>query len=122
MTAGVLKAKKELIKVIIAFLDISQDYYSMDGKCFPSGVNINDVQTYLISLKFKCPYLEDQKIFDMFIGVINGKRFDFIEFFNTENASIDPKILTTTGRQEKNSEKKVLENGDYDVGLNIGKN
>lgn len=66
--------------------------------------------------------MEDQKIFDMFIGVINGKRFDFIEFFNTENASIDPKILTTTGRQEKNSEKKVLENGDYDVGLNIGKN
>lgn len=95
--SGDTKNKEDLKKAIITFLDILQDYYEMDGKCFPSGININYIQTYLLSLKSNCPNLEDQKIFDMFIWVINGKRFDFSEFFNTQNASINPKILTTKG-------------------------
>jgi hypothetical protein len=128
--SGINKGKEELKKSIIAFLDILQDYYQIDGKCFPSGIKINEVKKYLNILKENCTSIEDQNIFDAFISVINGKRIDFSGFFNTEKAFVNPNLLATkginvlksTGRQEKEWEKKVLENGNYDVSLNIGKN
>lgn len=128
--SGINKNKEELKKSIIAFLDILQDYYLIDGKCFPSGIDINQVKNYLMQLKENFDNLEDRNIYDLFISIIDGKRIDLSGFFNTKNAAIDPKVLTTkgiqvlksTGRQEKQWEEKVLKNGNYDVGFNLGKN
>ena len=127
--SGINKNKESLKKGLISLLNIMQDYYEMDGKCFPKGIKINDVKNYLTQLKFNCKDLEDQKIFDAFILILDGKQFDFSSFFNTQNAHVDPNMLTTKGisvmkgalKQEKKWEKKALEEGDYDVGLKIGK-
>ena len=126
--SGINKNKESLKKGLISLLNIVQDYYEMDGKCFPKGIKINDVKNYLTQLKFNCKE-EDQKIFDAFISILDGKQFDFSSFFNTQNAHVDPNMLTTKGisvmkgalKQEKKWEKKALEEGDYDVGLKIGK-
>lgn len=127
--SGINKNKESLKKGLISLLNIIQDYYEMDGKCFPKGIKINDVKNYLTQLKFNCKDLEDQQIFDAFILILDGKQFDFSSFFNTQNAHVDPNMLTTKGisvmkgalKQEKKWEKKALEEGDYDVGLKIGK-
>lgn len=128
--SGITKNKEELKKAIIAFLDILQTYYQIDGKCFPSGIKINEVKAYLTSLKANCANPEDQKIYDSFISVINGQWIDFSGFFNTEKAVVDPNVLATkgiqalksAGRQENSWEKKALDQGNYDVGLKLGKN
>lgn len=127
--SGINKSDEELKKSIIAFLDILQDYYQMDGQKFPSGIKINEIIKYLTQLKENCINLDDKNIFDAFISIINGKRVDFSGFFNTKNAFVNPNLLATkginvlksAGRQEKDWEKKVLKDGNYDVGLNIGK-
>jgi hypothetical protein len=83
-----------------------------------------------MQLKENFDNLEDRNIYDLFISIIDGKRIDLSGFFNTKNAAIDPKVLTTkgikvlksAGRQEKHWEEKVLKYGNYDVGFNLGKN
>jgi hypothetical protein len=128
--SGIKKDKEELKKSIITFLDILQDYYQMDGNSFPSGIKINEVKVDLNRFKNNFDNKEDQQIYDYFIAILNGQRIDFQEFFNPKNAFIDPnklanngiKSLKSAGRQEKNWEKNVLEKGNYDVGLIIGKN
>ena len=127
--SGINKNKESLKKGLISLLNIMQDYYEMDGKCFPKGIKINDVKKYLTKLKSNCKDDEDQNIFDAFILILDGKQFDFSSFFNTQNAHVDPNMLTSKGikvmkgalKQEKKWEKKALEEGDYDVGLKIGK-
>ena len=126
--SGINKDKESLKKGLISLLNVIQSYYEFDGKCFPSGIKISEVKGYLTQLKFNCKE-EDQKIFDAFISILDGKQFDFSSFFNTQNAHVDPNMLTTKGikvmkgalKQEKKWEKKALEEGDYDVGLQIGK-
>jgi len=126
--SGINKDKESLKKGLISLLNVIQSYYEFDGKCFPSGIKISEVKGYLTQLKFNCKE-EDQKIFDAFISILDGKQFDFSSFFNTQNAHVDPNMLTSKGikvmkgalKQEKKWEKKALEEGDYDVGLQIGK-
>ena len=127
--SGINKDKESLKKGLISLLNVIQGYYELDGKCFPSGIKIKDVKKYLTDLKLNCKDPEDQKIFDAFISILDGKQYDFSSFFNTQNAHVDPNMLTTKGikvmkgalKQEKKWEKKALEEGDYDVGLQIGK-
>lgn len=127
--SGINKDKESLKKGLISLLNVIQGYYELDGKCFPSGIKIKDVKKYLTDLKLNCKDPEDQKIFDAFISILDGKQYDFSSFFNTQNAHVDPNMLTTKGikvmkgalKQEKKWEKKALEEGDYDVGLKIGK-
>ena len=127
--SGINKDKESLKKGLISLLNVIQIYYEFDGKCFPRGIKISEVKNYLTKLKFNCKDLEDQKIFDAFILILDGKQFDFSSFFNTQNVHADPNMLTTKGisvmkgalKQEKKWEKKALEEGDYDVGLKIGK-
>ena len=127
--SGINKDKESLKKGLISLLNVIQGYYELDGKCLPSGIKISEVKNYLTQLKLNCKDLEDQKIFDAFILILDGKQFDFSSFFNTQNAHVDPNMLTSKGikvmkgalKQEKKWEKKALEEGDYDVGLQIGK-
>ena len=126
--SGINKDKQSLKKGLISLLNVIQTYYELDGKCFPKGIKIKEVQDYLTKLKSNCKE-EDQQIFDAFILILDGKQFDFSSFFNTQNAHVDPNMLTSKGikvmkgalKQEKTWEKKALEEGDYDVGLQIGK-
>jgi hypothetical protein len=127
--SGINKDRESLKKCLISLLNIIQTYYEIDGKCFPSGININNAKNYLVKLKENCKDLEDQRIFDDFISILNGQKCNFSSYFNTKNAHVDPNMLVKQGisvikssaKEEKKWEKKAMEEGDYPVGLQIGK-
>ena len=113
--SGINKDRESLKKCLISLLNIIQTYYEIDGKCFPSGININNAKNYLVKLKENCKDLEDQRIFDDFISILNGQKCNFSSYFNTQNAHVDPNMLVKQGisvikssaKEEKNGKKKL---------------
>ena len=128
---GFNKEKQNLLKSLINALDTLQDYYEMDGKNkrFPSNFGEKDIINYIIKLRDNCKDNDENKnIFNEFIEVIQGKKVNFGKYIISENASVNPNILVTSGissmkyvsRQEKEWKKKAMKNGDYPVPLKVG--
>ena len=130
---GFNKEKENLIKSFINALDTLQDYYEEDGKNkrFPANFKKEQIIRYIKYLRDNCNDNDiNKKYFDDFIKIINGKKVNFTNFVNSQNAVVDPKILITSGissmkfveRQEKEWKENFKKNGDYPVELKFGIN
>ena len=130
---GFNKEKENLIKSFINALDTLQDYYEEDGKNkrFPANFKKEQIIHYIKYLRDNCNDNDiNKKYFDDFIKIINGKKVNFTNFVNSQNAVVDPKILITSGissmkfveRQEKEWKENFKKNGDYPVELKFGIN
>ena len=129
---GLNKEKENLLKSFINSLDTLQDYYEVDGenKRFPSNFKQKDIIKYIENLRDNCCNNDpNKKYFNIFIEIIKGeKKVNFGNFINTENASVNPNVLVTSGissikfvrRQEKEWKEKAEKNGDYPVELKVG--
>ena len=128
---GFNKEKENLIKSLINALDTLQDYYEEDGKNkrFPENFNKEKIIKYIEELRDNCFENDpNKKYFDDFIKIISGKKVNFANLFNTQNAVVDPNILITSGistmkfveRQEKEWKEKAEKNGDYPIMLKVG--
>jgi len=84
----------------------------LDGKNkrFPANFKKEQIIRYIKYLRDNCNDNDiNKKYFDDFIKIINGKKVNFTNFVNSQNAVVDPKILITSGissmkfveRQEK---------------------
>ena len=98
-------------------------------KYFQKISNKENIIKYIKNLRDNC--LENdpnRKYFNDFIKIISGKKVNFANLFNTQNAKVDPNILITSGistmkyveRQEKQWKKKAEKEGDYPITLNVG--
>jgi hypothetical protein len=128
---GFNKEKENLIKSFINALDTLQDYYEEDGKNkrFPANFKKEQIIHYIKYLRDNCNDNDiNKKYFDDFIKIINGKKVNFTNFVNSQNAVVDPKILITSGissmkfveRQEKEWKENFKKKGDYPVELKFG--
>ena len=116
---------------MINALDTLQDYYEEDGKnkIFPENFNQGNIIKYIENLRDNCFENDpNRKYFNDFIKIISGKKVNFANLFNTQNAKVDPNILITSGissmkyveRQEKQWKEKAEKEGDYPIMLNVG--
>jgi len=128
---GFNKEKDNLIKSLINALDTLQDYYEEDGKnkIFPENFKQGNIIIYIKNLRDNCFENDpNRKYFNDFIKIISGKKVNFANLFNTQNAVVDPNILITSGistmkyveRQEKQWKEKAEKEGDYPITLNVG--
>ena len=116
---------------MINALDTLQDYYEEDGKNkrFPENFKQGNIIIYIKNLRDNCFENDpNRKYFNDFIKIISGKKVNFANLFNTQNAKVDPNILITSGissmkyveRQEKQWKEKAEKEGDYPIMLNVG--
>ena len=128
---GFNKEKDNLITSLINALDTLQDYYEEDGKnkIFPENFKQGNIIKYIKNLRDNCFENDpNRKYFNDFIKIISGKKVNFANLFNTQNAKVDPNILITSGistmkyveRQEKQWKEKAEKEGDYPIMLNVG--